>query len=159
MPEALLVLGGVLVAVGLAGVVVPALPGVPLVFAGLLLAAASDGFARVGVFTLVVLALLTVLSLVVDIAATALGARKMGASKWALLGSTLGLLAGLFFGLPGLLIGPFAGAVVAELVTRHDWKQAGRSGLGAWIGFLLGAIGKLVIAFAMLAIFLAAWFL
>jgi uncharacterized protein len=157
--DALLIVGAVLVAVGLAGIIVPALPGVPLVFAGLILAASADGFQKVGVVTLVVLGLLTALSFVVDFAAAALGAKKMGASKWALLGSALGVFVGLFFGLPGLLLGPFVGAVVAELVTRRDWKQAGRSGVGAWIGFLLGAIGKLTLAFAMLGIFLAAWLL
>jgi len=159
MESALLVLGAVLVAVGLGGIVLPALPGVPLVFAGLVLVAAADGFQKVGVVTLVVLGLLAALSFVVDLAASALGAKKMGASKWALLGSTVGILVGLFFGLPGLILGPFVGAVAAELLTRRDWKQAGRSGLGAWIGFLLGAIGKMALAFAMLGIFLAAWLL
>jgi len=154
-----MILGALAVLAGLAGTVLPALPGVPLVFAGLVLVAASDHFQRVGFVTLSVLVVLTGLSFLVDLAATALGARKMGASKWALLGAGLGALFGLFLGLPGLLLGPFVGAVVAELLAQRGWRQAGLSGLGAWIGFLLGAIGKLTIAFAMLGIFAAAWFL
>lgn len=155
----LFVLAVVLVLVGLAGTVVPALPGAPLVFAGLLCAAWADGFARVGPVTLAVLGLLTALTLAVDFAATALGARRFGAGKAALLGAAVGSVVGLFFGLPGLLVGPFVGAVLGELLTSSDLTQAGRAGFGAWVGLLLGTLGKLAIVFTMLGVFAAAWLL
>jgi len=148
----------VLVAVGLAGVVVPALPGTVLVFAGLSLAAWTDGFEHVGTGTVVLLGALTVLSYVVELGAAALGAKQFGASRQAVTGAALGTLVGIFFGLPGLLIGPFAGAVLGEYAHRRDLEQAGRAGLGAWIGFALGVAGKLAITFTMIGIFVGAYF-
>jgi uncharacterized protein len=149
----------VLVLVGIAGAVLPALPGVPLVFAGLLAAAWADDFERVGVVALVVLGLLTVLSFVVDFLATVLGAQRVGATKLALLGAALGTLIGLFFGLPGLILGPFAGAVIGELVSHGRVQQATRAGLATWVGLLFGTLAKLALAFTMLGVFAAAYFL
>ena len=108
------VLAVLLVFAGLAGTVLPALPGVPLVFAGLLLGAWADGFVRVGPLTLILLGVFTALSFAIDFAAAALGAKRVGATKYAIIGAALGTLTGIFFGLPGLLIGPFAGAVTGE---------------------------------------------
>lgn len=158
MEIALWVLAGVLVAIGVAGSVLPALPGAPLVLAGCTLGAWIDRFARVGWGTLAVLAALTVVSLLVDPIATALGAKRMGASRWAVLGAAAGLLAGVFFGLPGLLLGPLAGAVAGELLAGRNVAQAGRAGLGAWLGFLVGSVAKLGIAATMVAVFAFAWF-
>lgn len=158
MEIALWVLAGVLVAIGIAGSVLPALPGAPLVLAGCALGAWIDRFARVGWGTLAVLAALTVVSLLVDPIATALGAKRMGASRWAVLGAAAGLLAGVFFGLPGLLLGPLAGAVAGELLAGRNVAQAGRAGLGAWLGFLVGSVAKLGIAATMVAVFAFAWF-
>ena len=152
------VLAGVLVVVGLVGVVLPAVPGTALIFAGLLLAAWADGFARVGVGTLVVLGLVTVATYFVDIAAMALGMKRLGTTRRAMAGAAIGTLAGLFFGLPGLVIGPFAGAVIGELTSHRDLRGAGRAGLAAWIGFLIGTVVKVGLAFAMVGIFLTAWF-
>lgn len=149
----------VLVVVGIAGAVLPALPGVPLVFAGLLAAAWADDFERVGVVALVVLGLLTVLSFVIDFLATVLGAQRVGATKLALLGAALGTLIGLFFGLPGLILGPFAGAVIGELVSHGRVQQATRAGLATWVGLLFGTLAKLALAFTMLGVFAAAYFL
>src|SRR5579885_747262 len=101
----LLVLGG------LVGTVVPALPGVLLVFAGLWLGAWMDGYRHVGMFTLTFLGALAALSLVVDFFAAALGARRVGASPRAVSGAALGSFIGCFFGLPGLVLGPFLGAL------------------------------------------------
>lgn len=147
----------VLVLAGAAGTLLPVLPGVPLVFLGLLIAAWSDGFERVGAFPLVLLGMLTGLSLAVDAAATALGARRAGASWQALAGATAGSLVGLLFGIPGLLIGPFAGAFAGEWLARRDLRQAGRAGLGTWLGLALAAAGKIAILFAMVGIFALAW--
>lgn len=150
-----------LVGVGVAGTFLPALPGAPVVLAGLVLAAWIDDFDRVGWFTLVVLGVLTLLSLGVDVAATALGAKRVGASKRAVLGAAVGTVVGFFFGfgLPGLLIGPFLGAVLGEYWARRDWRQANRVGLGTWLGIVLGAAAKLALVFAMVGIFVAAYYL
>lgn len=148
----------VLVLVGLVGVVVPALPGTVLIFAGLLTAAWADGFVRVGVPTIVVLGVMTVLSYFVDLVTMALGMTRLGATRRALVGAAVGAAVGVFFGLPGLVIGPFLGAVVGELSASRDLTRAGRAGLAAWIGFLLGTIAKVALAGAMVGIFLTAWF-
>ena len=148
----------VLVVVGLVGVVLPALPGTVLIFAGLLLAAWADGFVRVGTGTIILLGVLTVASYFVDIATVALGMKRLGTTRRAMAGAALGTIAGLFFGLPGLLIGPFAGAVIGELTAHRDLGRAGRAGIAAWLGFLVGTVVKVGLAFAMVGIFLTAWF-
>jgi len=152
-----LVIAILLVVIGLVGVVVPAVPGTILIFSGLLLAAWSDGFVRVGVPTMVLLGVLTVVTYFVDIAMMALGMKRFGTTKRAMAGAALGALAGLFFGLPGLIIGPFAGAMLGELTANANWRVAGRAGVAAWIGFLLGTLAKAGLAFAMVGIFLTAW--
>jgi hypothetical protein len=146
-----------LVVIGLAGTVLPMLPGVPLVFAGLLLAAWIDGFAHVGWSLLLVLALLTLLSLVVDLAASSLGARGAGAGRAAMLGAAVGTLVGLFFGLVGLVIGPFLGAAAGQFLVRQNVIEAGRAGVGAWVGFVLGSLAKLALGLVMVLIFVVAW--
>jgi uncharacterized protein YqgC (DUF456 family) len=155
----LLLIGAiVLVLIGLAGSVLPALPGVPLVFAGLLMAAWAEDFQRVGWVTLTLLGLLTVASFVIDLAATALGARRVGATKLAIVGAAVGTFAGVFFGIPGLLIGPFAGAVAGELLSHGEWQQATRAGVATWIGLLFGTLAKLALVFTMLGVFLVSYF-
>jgi hypothetical protein len=151
------ILSALLVGVGMAGTVLPLLPGVPLVFAGLVLAAWIGGFVQVGWPVLLLLGVLALLSLAVDAAAASLGAKRVGASRAAILGAALGTLVGVFFGLPGLLIGPFAGAAAGQFLVRGDLGDAGRAGFGAWIGFLLGSLAKLALAATMLLIFVVAW--
>ena len=151
-------LGVVLMAGGIVGTVLPALPGPVLVFAGMLLAAWADGFERVGIGTLVLLALLTVVAYLVDLAATVFGVQRSGASTRAVFGAAIGLLVGIPFGIPGLLLGPFAGAVIAELTVRNDMRKAGRAGFGAWLGFLVGTVTKLALVFTMIGVFVAALF-
>jgi uncharacterized protein len=150
-------IAAVLVLFGLAGTLLPVLPGVPLVFGGLLLAAWIDGFAHVGWAPLLVLALLALLSVIVDLAASSLGAKRAGAGRAAMLGAAIGTLVGLFFGLPGLLIGPFLGAAAGQFLVRQDLADAGRAGVGAWVGFLLGSLAKLALGLAMVLIFAVAW--
>lgn len=159
MTVALFALAALLILVGLAGVILPALPGVPLMFAGMLLAAWADGFRHVGAPTLTVLGLLAVLALLVDFAAGALGAKRVGASGLALLGAALGTVAGLFFGIPGLLLGPFVGALLGELLAGGGMLRAANVGAGTWIGLLLGTLVKLALSFAMLGTFALAWML
>jgi uncharacterized protein YqgC (DUF456 family) len=150
----------VLVLVGIAGVILPALPGLPLVFAGMLLAAWAGDFQKISWITLVVLGLLTVLSLAVDFFATMMGAKRVGASRKALLGAVVGTFAGLFLGGPiGLFAGPFIGALLGELWHSRELGKATKVGLGTWLGILLGTVLKLGLAFAMLGLFAFAWFL
>lgn len=151
-------LAAILVLVGIAGVILPALPGLPLVFAGMLLAAWAGDFQQIGWVTLVILGLLTLLSVGVDFFATLIGAKRVGASKKALLGAVLGTFAGLFFGPIGLFAGPFVGALLGELWHGREIGQAAKVGLGTWLGILLGTVLKLGLAFAMLGLFAFAWF-
>jgi uncharacterized protein YqgC (DUF456 family) len=153
------ILAVVFVAVGFAGVVLPALPGAMLIYAGLFLAAWADGFVRVGPIPLAAIGIIGLSSYGIDFLASALGTRKMGASPRAMVGAGVGTLAGLFFGLPGLVIGPFVGAAVGERSVRQDFLAAGRAGVAAWIGFALGTVAKVGAAFLMVAIFAGAWFL
>jgi uncharacterized protein YqgC (DUF456 family) len=147
------VVAALLVVVGLAGTVLPALPGVTLVFAGLVLGAWADDFQRVGVWALTLLGLLTLASLAIDFAATALGARRVGATRYAMIGAAVGTLAGLVFGIPGLLLGPFVGAVAGEMLSHGEWRRATSAGVGTWVGLLFGTLAKLALAFTMLGIF------
>jgi uncharacterized protein YqgC (DUF456 family) len=149
----------ILVGVGIAGVLVPGLPGVPLVFGGLLLAAWADGFQNVGVGAIILLAFLTTLAFVMDFISASLGAKRAGASREALIGAALGTLIGIFFGFVGIVFGPFIGAVIGEFLARRNLEQAGRVGVGTWIGFILGMGVKLVLAFTMVGIFLLAYIL
>ena len=158
MPDAALwVLVLLLVLAGIAGAVLPALPGAPLVFGGLLLGAWIDGFAKVGWFPLVVIGLLAALTFVVDLGATALGAKRVGASPLALVGAAVGTVAGLFFGFVGVVVGPFVGAALGEYLARRDVRQAGRVGLGTWLGIVLGSAVKFGLLLAMVGVFAVAW--
>lgn len=149
-------LGGLLVVSGLIGLVLPAIPGAPLIFAGLLLAAWAEDFEYVGVWAIVILAVMSLLTYAVDLWATMFGAKKFGASKRAVIGALVGLLVGVFLGMPGVIFGPFIGAVIGELSARGDLRQATRAGIGATIGLVLGAALKLALAFAMIGVFAVA---
>ena len=146
-------LGVALVLVGLAGAVLPALPGLPFVFGGLWALAFATDYGRVGAFTLGVLAVLMVFGLLLDFVAGSLGAKKFGASPQAVAGALVGAFVGAFFGLPGLVFGPFFGAVAGEIKARSSVGQATVSGIGAWIGLMLGIVAKLVIALVMFVVF------
>ncbi len=145
-------LAGLIVIAGLAGTVIPALPGVPLVFAGLLLSAWIGNFETIGWITVGILARLAIVAWAVDFLAGALGARYLGASSRAFWGATFGAIAGIFFGLPGIVLGPFIGAVLGELSVGGDLLQSGRSGLGAWLGMVVATAAKLAIAFLMIGL-------
>lgn len=146
-------LAALLIAAGFAGLILPALPGIPLVFGGLLLLAWADDFAYVGWVTLSLLGLLALISYGVDFLASAMGAKRFGASPRAVWGAMLGAVVGLFFGLPGIVLGPFVGAVIAEFTNRASLRVAAHSGVGAVIGLLFGALLKIALAFAMIGVF------
>ena len=148
-----------LVLIGLMGVVLPALPGLPFVFAGMLLAAWADGFREIGWVTLVILGLMTAVSFFVDFWATAHGAKRWGASKYAVWGAVLGTFAGLFIMPPvGLFVGPFLGALIGELIHGKEIRKAAQVGFGTWLGIMFAIVLKLGLAFAMIGVFAFAWF-
>ena len=153
------VLSALLVFIGLAGAILPAIPGVPLVFGGLWLAAWIDGYAKVGGLTLGILGVLAALTLAVDFVASLLGARRVGASPKAISGAALGAFVGVFFGLPGIVLGPFVGAVLGEVAARGSFEQATRVGLATWMGLLFGTLAKLALSLTMVGVFAAAYFL
>lgn len=159
LPYLLWTLAAVLVLLGLAGTILPMLPGAPLVFGGLLIAAWIGDFQRIGWPTLTILAILTVLAIVVDFVATLLGAKRAGASKLALLGAAIGSIVGLFFGLVAVFIFPFIGAVAGEYLARQKLDQASRVGLATWLGLLFGALAKLALALTMIGVFVVAYFM
>ena len=145
-----------LMAVGLAGAVLPVLPGAALVLAGTVLGAWIDDFQRVGGWTIGVLVALALLSWVLDYVAGVLGAKKVGASRQALIGAAVGTVAGLFLGFVGVLVLPFVGAAVGEYLARRDHRAAARVGLATGLGLVVALIAKVVIAFVMIGIFVVA---
>lgn len=146
----------VLIALGVAGTVLPAIPGPTLVFGGIVLAAWIDGFARIPVWLLAVFGVLTALTWAVDYFAAAAGAKRAGASRLAIIGAMAGTLAGVFTGLWGLLFMPLVGAAIGEFVAQRDILRAGRVGFATWIGLLLGTAVKVAIVFAMIGAFIVA---
>lgn len=150
------VLAALIILVGLAGTILPALPGVPLVFGGMLLAAWAGHFQTIGVWTLVMLGVLAAIAMTLDFVSGLLGAKRVGASKAALWGAIIGTFVGLFFGLPGLLFGPFIGAVAGELLAGADVRRSTHVGLATWIGLLFGTLAKLALSFTMLGVFVLA---
>jgi len=158
-PTPYLAFAALLVIIGLVGTVLPVLPGVLFVFGGLFIAAWAEGFTRVGAVGLGIIAVLGVLAFAADFTASLMGAKRVGASPRALFGAAAGGLIGVFFGIPGMLLGPFAGAVLGELWARGGLKQAGKVGVGTWLGLFFAAIAKVIIAFTMIATFFAFYLL
>nr|MBV6628650.1 DUF456 domain-containing protein [Oceanococcus sp. HetDA_MAG_MS8] len=147
----LLALG--IIATGIVGLVFPAIPGPPLLFAGLWMAAWMEDFYHVGFWTLTILALLGAAAQIADFIAGALGAKKFGASQKAVWMSILGAFVGIFFGIIGLILGPFIGAMIGELSSGRNLQQAGNAGVGATVGLILGTAAKIAFGIAMLSIF------
>lgn len=146
-----------LMLVGLAGTVLPVLPGTALIFAGAWLGAWIDGYERVGVYTVVVLGVMATLAWALDYLAGLMGARRVGASPQALVGAAIGTVAGLLAGFVGVLFMPFVGAAAGEYLARRDEQRAMQVGLATGLGLLLGMVAKVAIAFAMVGLFVVAW--
>ena len=157
MTVLLWIAAAVMVVIGFVGIVMPALPGHMLILAGLVLAAWADGFRHVSGWTLGLIAVMAIASYGIDFVSAAMTTKKLGASQRAMAGAALGTLGGLFFGLPGLIAGPFVGAVIGELTATKDVRQAGRAGVAATIGFAIGTAVKVAFAFVMIAVFAAAF--
>ncbi len=149
---------GLAVLLGVAGMVLPLLPGTPLLFGGLWLAAWLDGYSKVSVMTVVVLAVMALVAWAVDYVAAAVGVKRAGASGLAMAGAGAGAVLGLFAGLPGVILGPIAGAMAGEWYARRDTAQAARAGAAAGLGFVIAMAAKLGIAVAMIGLFATAYF-
>lgn len=150
------VLCAAMVVLGLAGTVLPVLPGTLLVWGGIVLGAWIDDFTRVSVTTVVIISVLGVLAWGLDYVAGLMGAQKAGASKQALVGAAVGTVVGLFMGLVGVLFMPLVGAAMGEYLAQKDHKRAAQVGLATWVGMMLGLIAKVVLSFIMVGIFVAA---
>lgn len=148
------ILVAVLMLAGLAGALLPVVPGPALVFTGVLVAAWIDDFAFIGPWALGIFAVLTVIAHLLDFIASMGGAKASGAGRGALLGAALGTVVGIFFGLPGIFLGPFVGAVIGEMLTVNDFYHATRAGIGAWFGVIVGMAAKLAISFTIIGGFL-----
>jgi uncharacterized protein YqgC (DUF456 family) len=141
--------------VGLAGSILPGVPSTPLVLLAAIGHRLYFGASSVSNLALVILFLLTVLSLVMDYLASMIGAKKLGATWRGVFGAIVGGLFGLFFSLPGIILGPFVGAVVFEMVGGREFQESARAGVGAVLGVFAGAIGKLACCVAMMGLFAA----
>ncbi|HXE77071.1 MAG TPA: DUF456 domain-containing protein [Rhodanobacter sp.] len=153
MDIALYVLAALLMLGGLAGSVLPVLPGIPMVFGGIWLAAAIDGYRHLGLWWLLIIGAIGAIGVIVDFVASTLGAKRVGASPRALWGAAIGTLVGMFFGIPGLLFGPFIGAVLGELASGTSVLRSAHVGVGTWLGLLFGTLLKLVLSFLMVGLF------
>jgi len=145
-----------LIAIGVAGTILPAIPGVTLVFLGMLLAAWIDDFARIPLWLVVIFAILTAVAWAIDYLAAAAGAKRAGASKLAVLGAMIGTVAGIFMGFVGLLFMPLVGAAVGEYIAQRDLRRASNVGVATWLGLLVGTAVKVAIVFAMIGAFVVA---
>jgi len=144
---------------GLAGLLLPLLPGPLLIYIGLFLAAWAEDFIYINWVTLLILGLLMLVAHAIDFIASALGAKRYGAGQKALIGAIIGAFLGLFFGIIGILVGPFVGAVIGQLLEKDDLQSAGRVGVGTWIGFVFGMAAKIAIGLSMIGIYVLVRFL
>lgn len=153
MDIALYVLAALLIVGGLVGAVLPVLPGIPMIFGGIWLVAAVDSYRHLGLWWLLIIGALGTLGVIVDFVAGTLGAKRVGASQRALWGAAVGTLLGMFFGIPGLLFGPFLGALAGELASGTSVLRSAHVGIGTWLGLLFGTLVKLVLSFVMIGLF------
>jgi uncharacterized protein YqgC (DUF456 family) len=148
-----------LILTGLAGTVLPLLPGTLLVWSGLLLGAWINDFTRVGAVTMVIISVLAALAWALDFVAGLMGAKRAQASKLALVGAAIGTVVGLFMGLVGVFFMPLVGAAVGEYWAQKDQQRAAKVALATWLGLLVGMVAKVVLSFVMVGIFLMALWL
>jgi len=149
-------LSAALIVVGLLGIVLPALPGTIFVLGGIVLGAWIDDFTRVGWFAVAVVTVLAVLAWAMDYVAAALGAKRAGASRQAVIGAAVGTVAGVFMGIIGVFFMPLVGAAVGEFMARRNHGQAVRVGVATWLGLMAGMLAKFILAFMMIGIYLVA---
>lgn len=148
------IISAIFTVTGLSGLALPIMPGAPILFLGLLFGAWAEDFHYIGVWTLLILGGMAALTYVVEFAASILGVKKFGGSRRAMTGAVLGGIVGVFLGIPGILLGPFVGAVIGELSLQRSLDQASRAGFGTVVGLAIGVAGKLAIGIAMIGLFL-----
>jgi uncharacterized protein YqgC (DUF456 family) len=148
------IVGAILTVTGLSGMLLPIVPGAPVLFVGLLLGAWAENFHYIGLWTLLILAVMAALTYVVEFGASVLGVKKYGGSRRAMAGAALGGIVGIFLGVPGILFGPFVGAVIGELSLQRTFDEASRAGFGTVVGLAIGLAGKFAIGIAMIGLFL-----
>jgi len=146
-------LGAVLIVGGLVGAILPSLPGIPMIFGGIWLVAAVDGYRHLGLWWLLLIGALGAVAVIADFVSSTLGAKRVGASKRALWGASLGTFVGMFFGIPGILLGPFIGALLGELSSGTSVLRSAHVGIGTWVGLLFGTLVKLMISLVMVGLF------
>jgi uncharacterized protein len=141
--------------IGLAGTVLPVLPGIALIYCAYLFYGLFTSWQYYGVWTMILWGVVTAATFALDYFAPMLGARRSNSSILGIWGSFAGSVIGLvLFGLPGLIVGTFAGALIGELMARRPATQALRSGWGALVGFLAGSLIKVVIGLIMVGVFI-----
>jgi uncharacterized protein YqgC (DUF456 family) len=140
--------------IGLAGSILPGIPSTPLVLAAAVGYKLYFGPTGPAWWIVAILALITGLSLLMDYLATVYGAKKLGATWRGAVGAIVGALVGIFFNVPGIILGPFLGAMAFEMAGGRTAKESSRAGLGATLGLLAGAIGKVACCVAMMALFI-----
>ena len=150
-------IGAALIVAGLIGAIVPVLPGIPLIFGGVWLIAGVDDYRHISLWWLLGIGLVGAVGLTLDLLAGALGAKRVGASPRAVWGALLGTVIGLFLGLPGLLLGPFVGAMMGELAAGNSVLRSTQVGMNAWAGLIFGTLVKLVSSVTMVALLAAGW--
>ena len=144
----------ILMLAGLVGTVVPLVPGAVLIFSGALVNAITLG--SIGWPTVLILLGLMLVGQAVDFLSGAAGAKYFGASRWGAIGGVLGAVVGIFFGLPGLLLGPLIGAVGGELLAGRGLLPAGKSGWGTFLGATAGLVVKVILGLLMVTVFAVA---
>lgn len=157
----LIILAVILLLLGAAGTVFPALPGLPMMFGGAWLLAYTSDYQVVGNVSLLVLGVVCAFGMAMDFVASMLGAKYTGASREALWGAFIGGIVGIPFGLVGLVLGPLLGAALGELLEKRSVLLAGKVGVGTLIGFIIGTVAKIGSALVMLLVvvaqYVAAW--
>mgnify|MGYP000860180238 CR=1 FL=1 len=148
-------LGILLLLLGIIGSVAPVLPGPPLSFLALLLLQLTTR-PPFSTQTLVLWGAVATAITILDYMIPVWGTRRFGGTSWGTRGSIAGLILGLFLGPPGVILGPFAGAVIGELLGGKDMSFALRSGFGAFLGFIAGTFMKLIFALTMCFLFIRA---
>ncbi len=147
------VLAGIVMFLGLIGTLVPGIPGAPLILAAAVGHKLYFGPNSVSYWILFILLVLTILSMALDFLGSLLGAKKLGATWRGMVGAVLGAIVGLFFNIPGLILGPIIGAFLFELLSGREWRESAKAGAGAFLGMLLGTVGRVTCCVIMIAVF------
>jgi uncharacterized protein len=157
MEPFLLVLGVLIIVAGIVSLALPLVPGVAIIFLGIVVVAWADDFTRIGPMMLGALLALTLVAMVADNVAGMFGAKRAGASGWGVFGAGVGALVGLPFGLPGVILGPAIGALAFEYMKNPDLARAGKAGLGGLFGFVLAVVAKAVFGLTLVGLAIAAY--